>query len=122
MQGTGGGAMQFFVILFSLVFLFAIFYFAASLAVRPLYKRLEELTLREQQDSGLVKLRDFGVIDNDELEEIIEIYRNQESGRIKEEEYQKYLNVLNELKETGYFTEEVYALKAADLRQHYKRN
>lgn len=114
--------MQFFVILFSLVFLFAIFYFAASLAVRPLYKRLEELTLREQQDSGLVKLRDFGVIDNDELEEIIEIYRNQESGRIKEEEYQKYLNVLNELKETGYFTEEVYALKAADLRQHYKRN
>ncbi|SNS72562.1 hypothetical protein SAMN05446037_101887 [Anaerovirgula multivorans] len=102
--------------------IFIIGYFAVRLAIRPLLDHLdqqEEITI-DEQNSGLTKLRDIDVLDNTELEEIIALYNNKTKIKENNEKYKKYENVLNELKETGYFTEEDYLNRMTKLRKYLK--
>lgn len=68
--------MDITLILILSIFLFAIIYFAVRLAIAPLRDRKEETTSYKQEMGGLVKLRDIGALNPDEIEEVIKIYNN----------------------------------------------
>jgi Na+/melibiose symporter-like transporter len=78
--------------------------------------------ISEDEDLGLVKLRDIEVLSNKELEEIIEIYHDKDVKKGDYKQYQKYEKVLNELKETGYFSDVQYSIKITELKKHFKVN
>lgn len=90
--------------------LFIIISLAVRLAISPLLPKATE-TEADQQDYGLVKLRDMKVFDNSELEEIIELYNNKRNMEKDHLQLQKYSRVLSELKDIGYLTDEEYTKK-----------
>jgi hypothetical protein len=106
-------------IILSSILLFAIIYFAVRLAISPLLKKQDEVVV-DNQDLGLVKLRDIEVLNNTELEEIIALYQNKGAIKKEYEQYQKYEKVLKELKEIGYLTDEQYSVKISKLKNYYK--
>ena len=71
---------------------------------------------------SLSKLKDIGVINDYELEDIIKIYEGKKTNKEEELKYLDYFKVLEELKEMGYFDEEVYLSKMLKLRNHYNTN
>lgn len=112
--------------------LFLIITFAVKIAVKEsLYEFKENIDkslkpnksgeiTTEDIDCDLVKLRDIEVLSNTELEEAIELYQNKSVRKEDYEQYQKYAKVLNELKETDYFTEEQFSSKMDKLKKHFK--
>lgn len=101
------------------IFLFFIIYGAVRMAVDPLlHKPVEDRT--SDNELGLIKLRDIGVLDYTECNDIIKLYQNKNIKKQDYEKYQKYSKVLNELKEIGYFTDEQYTSKIDKLRKHFK--
>jgi len=71
---------------------------------------------------SLSKLKDIGVINDNELEDIIKIYEDKNLNKEENLKYLDYFKVLEELKETGYFDEAVYQSKMLKLKNHYKAN
>lgn len=102
------------------IFLFAIIYFAVRLAIAPLLHRNEEAASYKQEVGDLVKLRDIGVLNPDEIEEVIKIYSGIGIKKENREQYEKYVKVLKELKEVGYFTEEEYGIRLDKLKKYFK--
>ncbi|MBU5675847.1 hypothetical protein KQI88_05405 [Alkaliphilus sp. MSJ-5] len=106
-------------ILLLAIFLFAIIYFAVRLAIIPLLYKSEEV-VTDNQDFGLIYLRDIEVLNNTELEDVIKFYSDKNSKMEDYKQYQKYVKVLNELKEFGYYTDEAYFIKVEKLKKHFK--
>ncbi|MFL0247153.1 hypothetical protein [Candidatus Clostridium stratigraminis] len=105
-------------IFLSLILLFTIIYVAVRLAIIPLlYKPEEDVT--NTQESGLVKLRDIGILSNDELEYVIKLYQDRHAHNRKYEQYQKYAKVLSELKEIDYFNDEEYSSRIDKLKRYF---
>ncbi|WP_055668563.1 hypothetical protein [Desnuesiella massiliensis] len=101
------------------IILFGVIYFSVRLAINPLLNKQEEL-IKDNEDFGLVKLRDIAILSDAELEEVIGLYKNK---GVKEEDYtqyKKYEKVLNELKEMGYFTKEQYSAKVDKLKKYFE--
>lgn len=111
-MGFGG----FFV---SVIISFAIIYFAVRLAISPLVHTKEEL-IEDNLDSELIKLRDMEILDNTELEEVINIYQNNNVKKEDPKAYEKYIEILNDLKARGYFTEEQYTNRINKLTNYFK--
>lgn len=109
------------VILLSALLLFTIIYSAVRLAISPLLVKAEVIT-NDSQDFGLVKLRDMEVLTDTELEEVIELYQKKSINIEHNKRYQKYAKILNELKQTGYFTEEQYFDKLLILKDYFRVN
>lgn len=74
----------------------------------------------ENENLELVKLRDAEILSNKELEEIIKIYEDRKAKKNDYEQYHKYENILNELKDTGYFSDTQHSIKIAELKKHFK--
>lgn len=72
---------------------------------------------RENKEIELVKLRNIGVLSNDELKEVLEVYHNKNSIK---EEYEKYKNLINELRDIGFFSYEEYLSKINKLNKYFK--
>jgi hypothetical protein len=100
------------------IFQFIIIYFAVRMAIKPLINESEEV-VSENNDLGLVKLRDIEVFNNDELEEVIKLYQNK---GVKKNDYERYAKVLSELKEMEYLSEEQYSNKLYKLKEYFKVN
>lgn len=103
------------------IILFIIIYLAVRLAIRPLLKKPQKI-ITHNNDFGLDKLRDIGVFSDTELGEIIKIYNNKSVKKENHEHYQKYAEILNELKEMKYYTEEQYYSKIDNLKNYFKVN
>lgn len=101
------------------VILFCVIYFSVRLAINPLLNKQEE-PIKDNEDFGLVKLRDIEILSGAELEEIIELYKNKGVKEKDYEQYKKYERVLNELKEMEYFTEEQYLSKVTKLKKYFE--
>lgn len=101
--------------------MFIIIYSSVRLAISPLLDKAEKNSIYDQ-DVGLVKLRDIEVLSNAELEEIIELYHNKGVKEEAYEQYYKYANVLKELKEMGYFSQEEYFCRLDKLRKYFNVN
>lgn len=86
------------------LFLFVIIYLAVRLAINPLIDKQEE---EAKDDINLVDLRDMNVITNMELEDIMRLYQSKVTNNRAKERYTKYSKVLIELKDIGYFSEDV---------------
>ena len=112
--------MDITLILILAIFLFVITYFAVRLAISPLLNKNEHLKSYKQDSGDLVKLRDIGVLNPDEIEETIKIYSNIRIKKENHEQYEKYDRILIELKEAGYFSEEEYGIRLDKLKKHYK--
>lgn len=101
------------------IILFVIIYFAVRLAINPLLQSQEEF-IADNQDLELIKLRDMEILSNTELEEVINIYQNNNNNKLEPEHYEKYTEILNNLKERGYFNEEQYTNRIDKLKYHFK--
>lgn len=112
--------MDLFSIILSAFLMFTIIYLAVRLAIKPLILFQQEEIYSQEQDFGLIKLREIDVISNDELEEIIELYNSKVVKNEDYQVYQKYANVLKQLKELGYFTNEDYSDRIIKLKNHFK--
>ncbi|QUH19490.1 hypothetical protein [Alkaliphilus sp. B6464] len=108
-------------ILLLAIFLFAIIYFAVKLAITPLLYKSEEV-VTNKQDFSLIYLRDIEILNNTELEDVIKFYNDKNCKMEDYKQYQKYVKVLNELKEFGYYTDEAYFIKVEKLKKHFKIN
>lgn len=62
-----------YLIVFSIIVSFAIIYFAVRLAISPLIHRSDDIDTFSQ-DTGLAKLRDIGILNDTQLEEVIELF------------------------------------------------
>lgn len=109
------------IFLFSAFFAFVIIYLAVRLAIDPLIPKDREVDV-SQQDQGLIKLRDMEVLNNDELEEIIQIFSDKSMENKDHQQLLKYSRVLDNLKEIGYFTDEEYMKRMAKLKNYYNDN
>lgn len=68
------------------------------------------------------KLRDFQLLNEEVLEEVIMIYQNERVNNENREQYLKYSKILDELKETDYFNNEQYGGKINTPRKYYTMN
>ena len=81
---------------------------------------LENKGTAEKQDFGeLIALRDMELLSDAELEEAIALYQKARVERENRSEYEKYSRVLNELKETGYFTDAQCADRIDSLKEYF---
>lgn len=71
---------------------------------------------------SLSKLRDIDVLNDKELEDVVEIYEAKGFNNKEEQQYLDYFKVLNELKATGYFDDDVFSSKMLKLKNYYKSN
>lgn len=88
------------------LFLFVIIYLSVRLAISPLIDK-EEDGADIKDDISLVDLRDINVITNTELEDIMRLYQSKVMNGREKDRYAKYTKVLTELKDIGYFNEDV---------------
>lgn len=106
------------------LFLFIVIYCAVRLAINPLIPTTETdkkgIDQSSIDESGLIKLRDITVFSNEELNDVIQIFYNKGYENKEYGSYLKYAKVLNELKETKYFTEEAFNEKMEKLKNYYK--
>jgi hypothetical protein len=84
--------------------------------IRTVLRREEEEDVTEVDD--VVKLRDFGILSDDELEAAGELYQVAKEKEENHKTYIKYEKVLMELKTIGYFSDEHYQNKIEALKQH----
>lgn len=108
--------MAFLYVILSFI-LFIIIYAAVRLAINPLIPKSTDS--ENEDDDGLVKLRDIEVLTDTELEEIIELYHNNSVKNKEKVKYKKYSKILNELKEIEFLTDEEYANKKKKLDEYY---
>jgi hypothetical protein len=108
-------------IFLSAIISFATIYFAVRLAIRPLIYKPDEIDTNNQ-NIGLVKLRDIGVLNANELEEIIKLFNNKGNEKENYEQYNKYVKVLNELNKVGYFSDEERLSRLNKLKEYFKIN
>ena len=108
-------------ILLSIIVSFFIIYFAVRLAISPLINEPDEID-KSNQNNGLVKLRDIGVLSTIELEEVIALFNNKGSEKEDYEQYIKYVKALNELVKMGYFNDEELSSRINKLKEYYKIN
>jgi DNA-binding MltR family transcriptional regulator len=101
------------------IFLFAIIYFAVRLAINPLLHRQGEI-VTDALNFELVKLRDMEILSDAELEWGIKRYLRKNDRNEGHEQYQKYAEILNELKEMGNFTDERYCNRIDKLKKYFK--
>ena len=69
---------------------------------------------------SLIKLKDMDVLNDKELEDVIEIYETKGFKNKEDQDYLDYFKVLNELKEIGYFDDDVFNNKMLKLKKYYK--
>lgn len=111
--------MDLIMILVYSLLLFAIIYLSVTLAINNSLNKPEE-PLSLSKNLGLIKLRDIEVLSNNELEEVIKLYQDIGTKRKNYEEYEKFLKVLNELKEMGYLSDKEYSIKLNKLKEYFK--
>ncbi|MCF0148791.1 MAG: hypothetical protein HUJ77_10405 [Clostridium sp.] len=96
-----------------------IFFLAIKLATPIKRGNKSGKILTKNKEVELVKLRDIEVLSNDEFKEVLKLYHNK---NLIKEEYEKYENLLNELKDIRYFYYEEYASKINKLKKYFKVN
>lgn len=111
-------------ILLLAVLVFFTSYFTVKSTVQVLLNRPKNI-LKSKPDLNLVQLsliqlKDIGVLNNEELEDIIEIYETKGFSKKEPEQYLDYFKILNELKELEYFSNDVFNDKMSKLKKHYK--
>jgi hypothetical protein len=103
-----------------------ILFFVIKTAVKAaLEDKMESLyaALRREDDNAtdatdVIKLRDFGILSDDELEEAAELYKEAKEREENHKAFIKYEKVLSELKEIGYLNDEQYMDKSNALKKH----
>lgn len=103
------------------LFLFGIIFLSVRLAIAPLIPD-DILEVHNLNDVGIVKLRDIGIFNNEELEEVIKIYKGKGTNKRTSIECQKFTKVMLELKNLGYLTEEEFEVKSELLNTYYDHN
>lgn len=103
-----------------------ILYFVIKAAVKAaLEDKMERINavLRREDDNAtdandVIKLRDFGILSDDELEEAAELYQEAKEREETHKAFINYEKVLSELKEIGYLNDEQYMDKSNALKKY----
>ncbi len=113
-----------FVVPYGLVML--ILFFIIKAAVKAAFEdKMERIdaVLRQKNDdvidaNDVIKLRNFGILSDDELEEAAELYQAAKEREENHKAFIKYEKVLSELKEIGYLNDEQYMDKSNALKKY----
>lgn len=100
------------------ILLFIIIHFAVRAAI--ISARNISVVNEQKDNPDLVSLRDIGVLSNEELEQVIDIYNEKLIKSKNQEKYVKYHKTLTELKEMGFFSDEIYDEKIVEIKESCK--
>lgn len=103
-----------------------ILFFVIKAAVKAaLEDKMERITVALRREAGnatdandVIKLRDFGILSDDELEAAAELYQEAKEREEDHKAFIKYEKVLAELKEIGYLNDEQYIDKSNALKKY----
>jgi hypothetical protein len=101
-----------------LLLLFFVIYCSVRLAIRPLIYKKNEINDTEP-GLKLEKLRDIGVLNVEELDEVIEIYSKKISEEKLDRQFDKYSKILEELRKVNYFSDDEYIIKLEKLKSYF---
>jgi len=109
--------------LFVILLLFFIVKAAVKAALKDTVERINAALRREDDNAtdanDVIKLRDFGILSDDELQEAAELYQKAKEREENRKAFNKYEKVLSELKEIGYLTDEQYTDKSNSLKNQF---
>lgn len=103
-------------IILGIIVSFILMYLAVRLAIRPLVNQINT----NDKKAELVKLRDIGIFNDSELEEIIKLLRSKNTSKEDHEQYIKQVKILNELNKMGYYNDEQRFHRLSKLKEYYK--
>lgn len=108
---------------FAILLLFFVIKAAVKAALKDTVERINAALCREDDNAtdakDVIKLRDFGILSDDELHEAAELYQKAKEREKNGKEVNKYEKVLSELKEIGYLTDEQYTDKSNSLKNQF---
>lgn len=110
--------MDVFLILLLGLFLYFIIFFSVKAAIIGALSSNKPRKYNSEQVS-LVKLRDMGVINNEELENICKFYNNK--SKTKNVARDKYYKILYELRDSGHINEDDFKNKVEQLDKFYNK-
>lgn len=116
-QINGGNNMA--EIILGIIAFFILTYFAVWLAIRPLLNKINEIHPYDNKVE-LIKLRDIGIFNDAELEEVIKLFQNRNASKEDYEQYIKHVKILNELNKMGYYNDEERSQRLNKLKEHYR--
>jgi hypothetical protein len=97
------------------IFLGFIISFFVRTVIKAAKNKSDELIINENDDS-LNFLSTIGILSDEELEQVTEIY----DKRNQYKKYEKCFKVLENLKQIGYFTEEQHIERVDRLKKYFK--
>lgn len=106
----------------AILILFFVIKAAVKAALEDKMERINAVLRREDDNAtdanDVIKLRDFGILSDDELEEAAELYQEAKEREENHKAFIKYEKVLSELKEIGYLNDEQYIDKSNALKKY----
>ncbi|AHF06008.1 hypothetical protein [Desulfitobacterium metallireducens] len=91
--------------------------------LEQIYKRSkfneEDKLFAKTDELDLIKLRDIEVLSNAQLEDVIEMNKKKANKSESDEKFQKYKKLLDELKQSGYFSDNQYFSSLDKLEKYY---
>lgn len=106
-------------IILGIIAFFILLYFAVWLATRPLLNKINQINPYDIK-AELVKLRDIGIFNDAELEEVIKLFQNKNASKADYDQYIKQVKILNELNKMGYYNDEERSHRLNKLKEHYR--
>ncbi|GMQ61753.1 hypothetical protein [Vallitalea maricola] len=101
--------------------LFAIIYLAVRLAIRPLIP-IKDKDISKKDEISVIDLKNLGLFDNEEMEEILILFQAKGKDNKNKIRYEKYLDILIQLKNLGYLNEEQLQDKINQLKDCESNN
>lgn len=108
------------IILYGIV-LFGIIYLAVRLAIRPLIP-INEKDISREDEISIIDLKNLELFNNEEMEEILLLFQAKGKDNINTIRYEKYLDILTQLNELGYLSEEQLQEKISQLKKCASNN
>lgn len=102
----------------SIIVLYFVIHFAVRNAIKPLINEKDQIQIKEKE-KYLRNLKGINVLNYAEMKMALLLYVNQSKKKKEYKQYEKYVEILNELKSLDCFTEEEYLDKISQLKEHF---
>lgn len=106
-------------IILGIIILYGIIFFAVRNAVSPLMKKDNGIDLEEERGK-IIALKNIGIINNNELNDILKIQEGIHEKKKNTDMYGKQKIILERFKDCGYFELDKYNEKMEKLREYYE--
>lgn len=105
-------------VILGVIVLYLTIYIAIRMAISELLEHKKTVS-EDDQEVGLMQLKAIGILNDSEMDEVVEMYRDRGMREKRFRDFQKYKEILDELNKAGFFTVNEYREKVRSLREYY---